>query len=146
MAETQSLNIKEGRDLRDNDGLSAIIGVSFIEKELIGKNLKLRGKIKINGREFVIVGILERTGDPGRDNSIFIPEDTLREVFSEPDKIDTIMAKVANVENIETIAEKIKNDLRRFRNVKKDEEDFDVETPEQLLGSFGDVVTLCKLC
>ena len=32
LAETQSLNIKEGRDLRDNDGFSTIIGISFIEK------------------------------------------------------------------------------------------------------------------
>ena len=144
LAETQSLNIKEGRDLRDNDKFSAIIGINFIEKELLGKNLRLRDNIKINDKEFIIVGTLEKTGDPGRDNSIFIPEDTLREVFSEPDKIDTIMVKVANVQNIQVIADKIKSELRRFRNVKKDEEDFDVQTPEQLIGSFGDILNIVQ--
>ena len=144
LAETQSLNIKEGRDLRDNDKLSAIIGINFIEKELIGKNLKLRDKIKIKDKEFIVVGILDKTGDPGRDAAVFIPEDTLRDVFNEPDKIDTIMVKVANVENIQIIADKIKRDLRRFRNVKKDEEDFDVQTPEQLLGSFGDIINIVQ--
>ena len=34
--------------------------------------------------------------------------------------------------------------MRRFRNVKKDEEDFDVQTPEQLLGSFGDIVNIVQ--
>jgi len=144
LAETQSLTVREGRDLRDNDQFSALIGTSFIDKELLGKNLNLRDKIRINGREFVIVGILKKTGDPGRDGAIFIPEETLRDVFNEPDKIDTIMAKVANVESIQSIADKMKNDLRRFRNVKKDEEDFDIQTPEQLLGSFGDIVNIVQ--
>ena len=143
-AETQSLNIKEGRNLRDNDKFSALIGISFVEKQLLGKNLKLRGKIKINNQEFTIVGILRKTGDPGRDNSIFIPEDTLRDIFNEPDKIDTIMVKVANVEDIKIIADKVESDLRRFRNVKKDEEDFDVQTPEQLLGSFSDLLNIVQ--
>ena len=144
LAETQSLEIQEGRNLRDSDGFSAIIGIGFVEKELLGRNLRLRNKIKINDKDFTIVGVLEKTGDPGRDNSIFIPEDTLREVFNEPDKIDTIMVKAANVENMQIIAEKVTNDLRRFRNVKKDEEDFDVQTPEQLLGSFGDILNIVQ--
>jgi len=144
VAEIQSLKVKEGRDLRDNDKFSAIIGIGFIDKELLGKNLKLRDKIKISEKEFTIVGILEKTGDPGRDRSIFIPQETLREVFNEPDKIDTLLVKVANVENIQIIAEKIKTDLRRFRNVKKGDEDFDVETPEQLLGSFGDIINIVQ--
>ncbi len=144
LAETQSLIVKEGRDLRDNDRFSVVVGINFVEKELLGKNLRLRDRIKINNKEFTIIGILGKTGDPGRDNSLFIPEDILRDVFSEPDKIDTIMVKVANVANIDTIAEKIKNDLRGFRNVKKDDEDFDVQTPEQLLGSFGDVINIVQ--
>ena len=144
MAETQSLKVKEGRDLRDNDGFSAIVGINFVEKELLGKNLKLRDKIKINDREFIIVGIIDKTGDPGRDSAVFMPEDTLRDVFSEPDKIDTIMVKVANVEDINAVAEKVKSDLRRFRGVKKDEEDFDIQTPEQLLSSFGDVLNIVQ--
>jgi len=144
LAETQSLKIKQGRELSDNDRFSALIGTNFIDKELLGKNIKLRDKIKIDNKEITIVGILEKTGDPGRDNSIFIPEDTLREIFNEPDKIDVIMVKVASVNNIKIIADKIASDLKRFRNVKKDEEDFDVETPEQLLGSFGDILNIVQ--
>ena len=144
LAETQSLDIKEGRDLRDSDKFSAIIGINFADKELLGKNLKLRDNIKINSKEFVVVGIIGKTGDPGRDKSIFIPENTLREVFNEPDKIDTIMVKAAKVENIHSIADKAASDLRRFRNVKKDDEDFDVQTPEQLLGSFDDILNIVQ--
>lgn len=142
--ELQSLKVKEGRNLRDNDKFSALLGSSVVEKELLGKNLKARDKIKINNKDFTIVGILEKTGDPGWDGSVLIPEENLRDVFNEPDKLDEIVVKVANVENIHIIAEKIKNDLRRFRNVKKDEEDFDVQTPEQLLGSFGDIINIVQ--
>ena len=144
VAELQSLKVKEGRNLRDNDKFSALLGSSVIEKELLGKNLKARDKIKINGNDFIIVGILEKTGDPGWDGSVMIPEETLRDVFNEPDKLDEIVVKVANVENIHIIAEKVEGDLRRFRNVKKDEEDFDVQTPEQLLGSFGDIINIVQ--
>src|SRR3989344_991581 len=132
VAELQSLNIREGRNLRDNDRFSALLGSGVVDKELLGKNINVRDKIKINSREFTIVGILEKTGDPGWDGSIQIPKETLREVFNEPDKIDEIVVKVADVETITVIADTIKSDLRRFRDVKKDEEDFDVQTPEQL--------------
>jgi len=144
VAELQSLNIGEGRNLRDNDRFSALLGSGVVDKELLGKNINVRDKIKINSHEFTIVGILEKTGDPGWDGSISIPEETLREVFNEPDKLDEIIAKVANVENINIIADKIKSDLRRSRDVKKDEEDFDVQTPEQLLGSFGDIIGIVQ--
>ena len=144
ISELQNLEVKEGRFLRDNDKFFAMLGSNVIEKELLGRNLRARDKIKINGKEFTVVGILEKTGDPGWDGSISIPEDTLRVVFNEPDKLDEIIAKVANVENINIIAEKIKSDLRRFRNVKRDEEDFDVQTPEQLLGSFGDIINIVQ--
>ncbi len=143
-AEVHGLKIREGRDLRDNDKFSVLIGIDFIEKELLGKNLKLRDKLKINNKEFVIIGILEKMGDPVSDKTIFMPEETLRELFSEPDKVNSINVKVANVENIHTIVEKIKSDLRRFRNVKKDEEDFDIQTPENLLGSFSDIINIVQ--
>ena len=142
--EIYNLKLKEGRDLRDNDKFSALITIGFAENKLLGKNLRLRDKIKINDKEFVIIGVLEKTGDPAFDRMIVIPQDTLRDIFNEPDKIDTILVKVANVENIQIIAERIKNDLRRFRDVKKDEEDFDVQTPEQLLGSFGDIINIVQ--
>ena len=142
--EIYNLKLKEGRDLRDNDKFSALITIGFTENEILGKNLKLRDKIKINDKEFVIIGMLEMTGDPAFDRMFVIPQDTLRDIFNEPNKIDTILVKVANVENIQIIAERIKNDLRRFRDVKKDEEDFDVQTPEQLLGSFGDIINIVQ--
>ncbi|MBI3035133.1 ABC transporter permease [Candidatus Woesearchaeota archaeon] len=145
VAELQSLKVREGRNIRDNDKFSALLGSNVIDKELLGKNLKARAKIKINDQEFIVIGILEKTGDPGWDNSILIPEETLRDVFNEPDKLDEIIVKVANVENINIIAEKIKNDLRRFRDVKREEEDFDVQTPEQLLGSFGDIINIVQI-
>ena len=83
VAELQSLNIREGRNLRDNDRFSALLGSGVVDKELLGKNINI-------------------------------------------------------------IADKIKSDLRRSRDVKKDEEDFDVQTPEQLLGSFGDIIGIVQ--
>ncbi|MBI2652816.1 ABC transporter permease, partial [Candidatus Woesearchaeota archaeon] len=87
VAELQSLKIKEGRNLSDNDKFRALLGSSVIDKELLGKNLRARDKIKINYKEFIVIGILEKTGDPGWDGSVVIPEETLREVFNEPDKL-----------------------------------------------------------
>ncbi len=143
--ETYNLEVVQGRNLRDSDKFSVLVTNNFVEKKALGKNLKLRDKIKINNHEFTIVGIVKKTGDPSFDQTLLIPLDSLREIFGEPDKVDTILVKVANVGNINTIAEKITQDLRRFRNVKKGDEDFDVQTPQQLLGSFGDVVNIVQI-
>ena len=143
--EVQSLSVKEGRKLRDNDVSSALIGANFISNQLLGKNLGLREKIILNGNELTIVGILEKTGDPVGDKAVYIPEDTLRDIFDEPERIDTIMVKVADVSSLQSVSEKIKNDLRKQRDVKKGEEDFDLQTPEQLLGSFGDILNIVQI-
>jgi putative ABC transport system permease protein len=142
--ETHGLKIIEGRDLRDNDKFSALIGNTMIKKELLGKNLRLRDKIKINGYEFTVVGILDKTGDPVGDKTIYIPEDTLRKIFNEPEKLDTIIVKVENIANINIITERIKSELRRVRELKRDEEDFDIQTPEDILGSFRLILNIVQ--
>jgi len=143
LSETQTLTIRDGRELTDSDTFSVVLGSEFIDKELLG-DLNLRNRITINGREFVVVGFYDKTGDPVTDKTIFMPVKTLRNIFNIPDRIDVIMVKVANVENILSIAEKIENDLRRFRKVKIDEEDFDVQTPEQILGSFNQILNIVQ--
>ena len=144
LSETQTLIIKRGRELTDSDSFSVVLGSEFIDKELLGRDLNLRNSIKINGREFVIVGFYDKTGDPVADKTIFMPEKTLRDVFNIAQRVDVIIVKIANVENINTIAEKIENSLRRFRKVKIDEEDFEVQTPDQILGSFNQILDVVQ--
>ncbi len=145
LEETESLAIETGRNLRDSDTASALIGINLATRELFEKNLKVRDKIFLGDTEFTIVGIQKKTGDPVWDNSIFIPEDTLREVFSEPKRLDMVMVKVASVENIDLISERVANALRNHRDVKKEQEDFEIQTPDDILASFGEVLTIINI-
>ncbi|MBI2130907.1 ABC transporter permease [Candidatus Woesearchaeota archaeon] len=144
MQETYNIKIQEGRDLRDSDEFSALITNGYAEKKLLGKNLKLRDKIEVSGKEFTIVGVIPKTGDPEFDRALVLPLDAVREISNEAERIDVILVKVVNVNSISSIAERIKSDLRRARDVKKDEEDFDIQTPEQLLGSFNDILDIVQ--
>ena len=82
---------------------------------------------------------MEKTGDPNDDNALYIPKDTLREIFEIPEEESMIMVKTAPGFEPTNVAEEIERKLRRFRGEKEGEETFNVQTSEQLLETFSNI-------
>jgi putative ABC transport system permease protein len=84
-------------------------------------------------------------GDPGIDGAIVIPKETAQELFNATDsqgfgEESQIIVRTEAGEDPVIVAEAIKKELRRYRDVKEGEEDFTVQTAQQLLDSFGVVL------
>ena len=90
ITEANNYEAEEGRLLKKGDMHKAFIGNGVAKKELFkNKNIALGNKIKINGVEFGVVGILKKSGNPQQDRVIIVPEDSLREVLDiEKEKVD----------------------------------------------------------
>ncbi len=139
--ETQGYKILEGRDLKSGDKYKALVGYNYEYGDIFSKPLKVGDKITIgkNSQEITIVGIMKKIGNPYDDASVILPYDTTKELLNITDTVDVIVVQTKPGENVDTVAENIKSALRKDRGEKVGEEDFRVQTSEQLLQSFNSI-------
>jgi len=116
-----------------------------IADELFEKKVSIGSKIKIDGKSFKVTGIRKKAGTGIHDNILKIPIDTARDIFDEPEKISLIFAVTKTESNTSQIAEAIKKKLRKERNVEEGEEDFTVQTAEQSIGIFKEILAIVQI-
>jgi len=134
----------EGRLLKKTDKNKIMIGKGFREN-IFNKNVNIGNRFIINGKSFDIVGILDTVGDPARDNSIVMNEEDFRELFDIPEDFSVLIAQVSSKDIVDKSSEDISRALRRERNQKKGQEDFEVQTPQQLLSSFNTLLNVVQV-
>ena len=132
-----------GKLLEKGDEKKILIGndLSLRDKNGFGRKIKVGDKLKIKDKYFQVAGILEKKGTFIIDGVIFMYEDEIRELNQIGDKADFIMVKVKDKELIEKTEFEIEKVLRKRRDVKKGEEDFEVSTPESALESVNNVLS-----
>jgi len=144
------LKIIEGRNLEPGDKFKAVAGYSYtIKDEVFPKVAGPGSKLKINGVGFEIIGILQKTGSPTDDKGLIIPLDVAEDVLEIPGEEgnrnrDMIVAEISLGMDPEIVAESVHRHLMKFRNLDDGEEDFQVETADQLLGSFNSILAVVQ--
>ena len=131
--------VEKGRDLKEGDKKKALIGVRYPEGKVFDKKIDIGDKIKIEGVDFEIVGVLKRFGNPFDDSSIFIPKEIAKEIYGIIDEESMIYVKVENVDEMDFVKSEIEKALRKERDEEEGKETFDVSTSEQILESFSNV-------
>jgi len=135
--------VAEGKMFDRNANFEILINQNFAET-LFQEEMGLRDKIFVQGREFKIVGILKKTGDPRTDTAFLIPEKSMKEVLNIDDEIDFIAAQVEAGENIELVAERMEDNLRDSRNVEEGKENFQVQVPQNIVETLTGVLTVLQ--
>lgn len=133
--EMQSVEIAQGRNLKNIDKYKLVVGDLVAKGELYDKEVILRDTIKIKDKDFKVIGIFAPIGNPQDDKQLYIPYDTAVDLF-ELDSIGALVVQTKGGINIDQVAESIKKELRDYRNVDEGEEDFRVQTFEQVMKSF----------
>jgi len=137
-----TLDIEEGRFIEEGDSGEILIGSQYKEARFFTHEAALRDTIKISEREFRVKGILETVGNPSDDRLIYLPEDEFRALFDIPERIDFIFVQVEETENLQEIAERTERALLRSRGIDEATQDFTILTPEELLKSFGTILSI----
>jgi len=135
----QSFNIDKGRNLKEGDNYKTVIGIMLTQGDVFEKEVKVRDTLIIEGQDFRVVGALETIGNPQDDSQLIIPLDVARDLFNEPDSYSVIIVQVKENADVGKVAEKIEEELRDSRDVDEGDEDFSIQTSEQLMESFGDI-------
>ena len=141
----QNFKIDSGRDFEKTDKYVVWIGSLIGQGKFFKKGIELRNRISIEGKDFTVIGIMEPLGNPQDDIQLYIPMESARELFNEPDEVSTLIVQIQKGYDIEKVSEQIKKRLRDYRNLKKGQEDFVVQSSSQLLETFNTIMFIVQI-
>ena len=132
-----------GRLLKKGDKFKVMVGDSFA-KNTFETPLQIRDTLLVEDKEFKVIGILKKSGNPQQDSTLVIPEDALREILNIEETFDIIPARVSAGQDVETVTERVKKALRKKRDVEEGKEDFSIETPGSLLSTLTTILLVVQ--
>ncbi len=143
MIELSNIKIAKGRALQRSDSGKVILGYNYmIKNKIFPKAYSINSKINVQGQDLRVVGFYGKVGNPQDDSNIYINSNFIQKLYPEKNlSYNFIIARV-NIEDIQSIVDKVKEKLRRERHLKKGEEDFTVQSYMDLIKSFTTVLDI----
>jgi putative ABC transport system permease protein len=130
-----------GRLLEDSDSGKVLLGYNFyVDKVGLDREVVPGNKVNIQGRDFEVVGILEKKGSFIFDNIVFMNERDLESLYGPIEEWSFIAVLPRDKDEMEKTQEDIEKLLRRLRDVKEGSEDFTVSTPEASLNQVNSIL------
>ncbi|MBU0760992.1 MAG: ABC transporter permease [Nanoarchaeota archaeon] len=138
MMELSNIDIEEGRWLRNGEAGRVIAGYNYlIPGRIFPDQYALGDMIKIDGKKMRIVGFLEEVGNPADDSQIYITNDYMEELYADDNLSYGMLIARVDVKNIDEIIAKIEKNLRKERGLEEGQEDFYVQSFQDLIESFA---------
>ncbi len=134
------LNVKaeQGRLLKEGDARRVLLGNMFTNPDMWnGKGIKSGDRVLINDISYEVIGIMKKKGSFLLDGAVIINEDQLLKDFGDDGTVSVIGVKVKDPNRMDKVKEDIEKMLRKERNVKKGEENFEVQSPQKILESLN---------
>jgi putative ABC transport system permease protein len=127
-----------------------------VAKDLFGENSPLEKKVKISGRQFTVIGVLEAKGGQmmgvSMDSIIVLPITTYqsrlfpRQTSRGEEAVQQIAVQVASVEVTDIVSADITDLLRRRHNIKGEgKDDFLIMSQEQMLSMVQQITGIFTL-
>lgn len=136
---------EEGLDLREGDSGKLMVGNLFKTGNIFKRPVEVGNRLTINGEKFKVKAISTPIGNPEDDSTILMPLEDFRKLFDIPDRVDEIVVKVNEGEDVLGVAERVGKELRKYRGVTEDTQDFNIYTPESLLKSFQSILNIITI-
>jgi len=140
--ESSGLEIIEGRKLRKSQKRKIVLGNSYVDNSFLQKGVSLGNQISINDEKFRVVGILSSAGNSEDDRQIYMEKEEFDEFFETEGRISIITVQIESESDLKDIANKVEKKLRFSRDVKEENQDFSILTPEEILQSFGNILDI----
>ena len=89
-----NLKAEEGRLLREGDTKKVFLGNNFLDNDDFEKDFRVGKTIKLNGKDFKIIGILEQSSTFQLNSVVFMTTNDLQDIFEIEDEYDLIVVKI----------------------------------------------------
>lgn len=133
---TASDKIQLGNELRESEKGKVLLGYNYGFSKKYDTLLTPGRKIFVNGKEFQVAGIKESLGNEPDNLQVFMNEEDFKELFDIGDTVSLIVLEVMPGRIPAEVLPNVEQALRRHRDVKEGQEDFEAETFEEVLKSF----------
>lgn len=144
-AQSLQVDIDQGRAIQSSDTYRAVIGVDYTDRTKYKKPLQLGSHFTLNGKEFTVVGIRQKVGNAADDSEVFIPDKVFDEIVpSSTGEYGIIIAQAEAGVKTADLAISIKHAIAREHNVKDGNEDFTVQTSDDLMRTAGQVIGILQ--
>ena len=140
-----NLQAEQGRLLESQDRGKVLLGNDFIKNNEFDKEIRVGTQIKIQGKDFEVVGILKKASTFQINSIAIIPQKDMMELFNVKDEYDVLAVQVKDAKHTEETAKNIEEKLRKDRKEKNGEEDFSVQTPVQAISSITLILNIIQL-
>ncbi|GAG04536.1 unnamed protein product, partial [marine sediment metagenome] len=98
-------------------------------------------KIEINDIKVKVIGFYEEIGSPTDDAQIYLSLEGYKEIFEEENYF-FLLLRAAPDQDATVLADKIKERFRKYKGQKKGEEDFFVQTFEEIMETYTSVMNI----
>lgn len=140
--EVGQLKIEKGRRIHQGESSVAILGYNYlIQGKIFEKSLGINDRIEINGESLRIVGFFESIGNPADDASVYVSNEEFLKIFPDKESYSQIIARV-NINEMEKSINNIERNLRKSRNLEEGQEDFFVQSFEDLIETYASVLDI----
>jgi putative ABC transport system permease protein len=140
-----NIQAAQGRLLRDTDNGKVVLGSRFSSEDYFDKGVLVGDTITINQKEYQVIGIMQKKGSFIFDSSVLMNEKNVRDIYGDDDFMDLIAVKVKDEKQVDAVKENVEKLLRKERDVKAGEEDFQVETPQNAIESLNQTLFAVQL-
>ena len=131
-----------GRLLKPGDGSSVVLGYNYlVPGKIFPKALEVNDMIKMNNQSFRVIGFFEPVGNPQDDSNVYITNNEFEKIFPNKTSYAEIIARV-DLKNINQTITKVQYALRHQRNQKIGEEDFFVQSFEDMIKSYSGALNI----
>jgi len=150
--EIRSYRVKDGRFFNNGDVKSeayvVVLGYK-VAKELFGRQSPLGFTVKIRGKPFTVVGVMEKKGTIGFtrvDDQVIIPVTTAMKRLFGYRSVQSISVQAKNTKDTETARKEVSSLLRKRHKVAPGEkEDFSIFSQEELVKGFKENLSIMEL-
>lgn len=141
LMDVTGVKLEKGRMLKPGDSGKVVLGYNYLIKDkIMPKPYDINDKIEIQNRELRVVGFFEPIGNPQDDAQIYMTGDYFRELYpNRTSGYSWIFAEV-DVSKIGTVIENVEKALRKSRNLEVGKEDFVVQSFNDLLETYSNVL------
>jgi len=143
-AQMNNYNTVVGRFLSPEDvrgGRKYCVLGSDVAKELFGETPAQNARVRIEGRGFTVIGVMESKGFVGVrnvDDQVVIPVSAGQDQFFGTKYVQMITVQAADAQNMDATMEDIKRCLRREHSIRAGrDDDFQVVTRKQVTDTMG---------
>ena len=136
------LSAEQGRLLSDADTNKVVLGNDFLNGDKNGfkSAVQLGDRIKLQGTEFRVAGILKKKGSFIFDKIVLVQEASLKDLMKTGNTVDLIAVKVKSKDLMGKAKTDIEKLMRQRREVKVGQEDFEVSTPQAALATVNSIL------